>query len=114
LDFWINGIRKWAIELLVSGNKKGEHVTRMKRIYADLDPSESRIVDFRPMTMESRGEQDKAYVVVYVDESYKGADVVFPDKYAHVNFTGIAPTDEVCDIPDWTIGKYQWKKQRMN
>ncbi|KAJ1547547.1 hypothetical protein HK096_002433 [Nowakowskiella sp. JEL0078] len=107
LDFWINGDLQWAIELLVCGSEKGDHVRRMKENYSILNPKQSRVVDFRPVTMPTRGEHEDIYVMVMVEEAFRGAWVVKSDKYVYVKFTGKRPTDDICEIPEWIIGK--WK-----
>jgi len=79
LDFWVDGTLEWAIELLRQGDRKGKHIHNMETKYADLEPTQSRLVDFRESNNKPRGLHPN-YVAVLVANDFKSAQVLFPGK----------------------------------
>jgi len=53
IDFYVNGDRRWGIELLVKGDRLGEHLARFEKPsgkYVPLAMTDYRVVDIRPGT----------------------------------------------------------------
>jgi len=80
LDFWIDSDLKWAFELLVCGDRKGQHLERFKlgQSYSLLCPSAARVVDFRLQSSRRVATQDDHYVAVRFADDFTTAEVIFP------------------------------------
>jgi len=76
LDFWIDGHLEWAIELLIDGSEKKEHIRKMADDYSVLKPSHSRIIDFRK-NKACRNPFCDMYVAVNIAEDFSSAEVTF-------------------------------------
>jgi len=93
LDFWVDGVLEWGIELLRRGQRKGEHIKRFLRngTYAKFAPKKARVVDFRPFPSRPRGNPQnyaENYVAVVVDKDFSGATVISSSQEARVKFLG--------------------------
>jgi hypothetical protein len=82
LDFFINGMLRWGVELMISGDRKAEHLARFGEggKYEALKCAQYRVVDFRTGT----GIPKKHYVCVSVAKDFTSAVVKcfqLPDKH---------------------------------
>ena len=84
IDFYLNGSLRWGIELLIKGNKYGEHVSRFKGTngkYAGLQVKDYTIVDFRTSSngKPTNVTKDSKRITVFFekDGDYSSAQCIF-------------------------------------
>ncbi|KAI8805373.1 hypothetical protein BJ742DRAFT_821073 [Cladochytrium replicatum] len=112
LDFWINGGKRWAVELMVCGEGISTHLGKFGRFYNVLKPREWRVIDFRPYTMAIRkreaglvhvrvSDDCTAAVVEVSKDVLKGGTMVLETKHTSVSLTGQPPVDGLSYAFTW-------------
>eukprot|EP01123_Difflugia_compressa_P010944 TRINITY_DN4145_c0_g1_i1.p1 TRINITY_DN4145_c0_g1~~TRINITY_DN4145_c0_g1_i1.p1 ORF type:complete len:566 (+),score=42.11 TRINITY_DN4145_c0_g1_i1:653-2350(+) len=74
VDFYINGNKKWAIELMREGDELGEHCLRWTGLYATIPMNNYALLDFRIHSKTPRGLRKNVWYILY-REDYSGATV---------------------------------------
>lgn len=101
LDFWINSQLNWAFELMREGDRRPQHLERFQPhgVYAALQPSAWRVVDFRSTAPRDVGEHD-GYVAIKLDDDFRGASVWLPRQSvaSRVQFAGLLPPDKAAAL----------------
>jgi len=76
IDFWVGDPLEWAIELLIDGSEKKEHLHKMDADHPTLRPRHSRIIDFRK-DQECRNPNCAMYISVSFVPDFSSATVRF-------------------------------------
>jgi len=75
LDFYVNDIKQWGIELTRDGNNLEEHAERPQGIYSLIDMKEYVVLDFRKSRVNKPTRKPDPIWYVVCDADYKSAKV---------------------------------------